>query len=151
MQCCVCFCFCALADFDKHETFALKSDVNLRARDSQGWSVLHHLVSPIDFGTYDSVAMLKILYDLGGDVLLKMQDKAGLTAVDYSLIKGAPRLSRALQRLLGIDEDKWVRASPRRRWSLQNRPVQIAVLDTHNKKKNIRAAGSTVAMRDLSM
>ena len=107
LPCCTLF----TAAFEKLPTFRLASDVNLRARDSQGWSVLHHLVSPLDFGTYDSLAMLRILYDVGGKQLLKIQDKAGLTAVDYSLIKGAPRLSRALQKLLDIDEDKWVSAA----------------------------------------
>ena len=91
------------------ETFAYKSNVDVLARDNQGWSVLHHLVSPLTFGTYDSVHILRILYDAGGRDLLRLQDGAGLTALDYSLIKGAPNLSQALQQLMDIDEDKRVR------------------------------------------
>ena len=96
-------------DISQVESFEAKSNVNVRARDNQGWSVLHHLVSPLAFGTYDSVRMLRILYDAGSRALLKMQDGAGLTALDYSLIKGAPKLSQAIQQLKGIEEEHRVR------------------------------------------
>ena len=91
---------------DQYGTFEKKTNLDLRARDSQGWSVIHHLVSPLEYGTYDNVGLLKILYDSGAPI--RTTDNAGLTPLDYSLIRGAPNLSEALQKLNGVDKKTWV-------------------------------------------
>ena len=88
------------------QAFAKVSDVDLGASDVQGWTVIHHVVSPMAIGTYDNVLILKLLVDAGADINAK--DKAGLAPLDYALIRGAPKLAKALQTLMEKPQDKWV-------------------------------------------
>ncbi len=90
------------------KAFPCKSAIDLTAVDSQGWSILHHVVSPMNYGTYDNVMLLKMLINAGAP--LQQQDNAGLTPLDYALIRGAPKLAKAIQKLLGRKKEEWVGA-----------------------------------------
>ena len=89
-------------------SFTKQSDVSVMESDQQGWTVIHHLVSPIEYGTYDNVHLLKILVDAGAP--LQQKDNAGLTPLDYALLRGATQLAKAMQKLLGKDKKTWVGA-----------------------------------------
>ncbi|KAK3092730.1 hypothetical protein FSP39_006660 [Pinctada imbricata] len=80
------------------------SHVNVNATDTQGWTVLHHLVSPLDVGTFDNVELLNILVKVGADHQKK--DNAGLSPLSHALIKGAVRLAQELQTLANVEKDK---------------------------------------------
>ena len=90
-----------------YKKFPVKSEVDVNVVDIQGWTVIHHLVCPINHGTYDNVRLLKMLVDAGAPV--QRQDKAGLAPLDYALIRGAPNLAKAIQKLQGKKRDTWVR------------------------------------------
>lgn len=79
-------------------------DVN--ATDPQGWTVVHHLVCPLEYGTFDNEEILHVLWKAGADVQRK--DNAGLSPLDHALIKGASKLAKRLQKISGIKEDKMV-------------------------------------------
>ena len=82
------------------------SDVNVNAADSQGWTVIHHLVSPLEYGTYDNEELLYVLFKAGASINEK--DAAGLTPLNRALICGAVKLSQMLQRLQDVEVDKQV-------------------------------------------
>ena len=90
-------------DFKK---FTKKSNVDMHATDAQGWTAIHHLVAPLDYGSYDNVEMLKILYDNHTNIWEK--DHAGLTALDYALIRGVTKLAKAIQKLMRKNIKDWV-------------------------------------------
>ncbi|XP_064623807.1 poly [ADP-ribose] polymerase tankyrase-like [Lineus longissimus] len=89
----------------KFEEFPKKSDVDLTVQDDQAWTVIHHLASPLEVGSYDNLEMLKILVDNGAPLTEK--DRAGLTALDCALNNGATKLSKGIQKLLAIEKEKW--------------------------------------------
>ncbi|XP_074658150.1 poly [ADP-ribose] polymerase tankyrase-like [Tubulanus polymorphus] len=91
------------------EPFTKKSKVDLNVQDKQGWTVIHHLVCPLDDGTYDNVELLKLLVENGA--VMNTKDRNGLTPLDYALIKGASNLAKGLQKLAGIKKDKWDKPS----------------------------------------
>ena len=78
--------------------------MKLTAKDQQGWSLVHHVVAPIEEASYDNVAMLKLLSDAGAP--LSEKDMTGLTPLDYALRQNAPELAKALQKLL--KKSHWV-------------------------------------------
>ena len=78
----------------------------MNATDTQGWTAIHHLVAPLEFGTFDEVDMLNILVGAGADHDKK--DNAGLTPLDHALIKGASKLAAELQNLAKVEKDKQV-------------------------------------------
>ncbi|XP_064602038.1 poly [ADP-ribose] polymerase tankyrase-like isoform X2 [Liolophura sinensis] len=80
------------------------STINLSATDRQGWTAIHHLVCPLELGTYDNEEILYVLAKAGAPLLQK--DSAGLTPLDHALIRGAPRITRMLQELTGVDKTK---------------------------------------------
>ena len=82
------------------------SDVNINAADSQGWTAIHHLVSPLEYGTYDNEELLYVLFKAGASINEK--DAAGLTPLNRALICGAVKLSQMLQKLQGVELDKQV-------------------------------------------
>ena len=81
-------------DLDKIEK---TSSVDVNAVDNQGWSVIHHLVCSLEYGSYDNNKLLYTLWASGADIRIK--DKTGLTPLDYATKKGAVKLSKRLQRL----------------------------------------------------
>ena len=91
---------------DEYPVVEKTSDVNLNAADSQGWTVIHHLVSPLEYGTFDNEELLYVLFKAGAS--LNEKDAAGLTPLNRALICGAVKLSQMLQRLQGIEPDKQV-------------------------------------------
>ena len=78
----------------------------MKATDQLGWTVTHHLVCPLEYGTYDNVQLLKLLIDAGAP--LDYRDNSGFSPLDHSLIRAAPKLAKALQKLAGKPMDKWV-------------------------------------------
>lgn len=92
---------------DEYPVVEKTSDVNLNAADSQGWTVIHHLVSPLEYGTFDNEELLYILFRAGAS--LNEKDAAGLTPLNRALICGAVKLSQMLQRLQNIEEEKQVK------------------------------------------
>ncbi|KAL5008431.1 hypothetical protein ScPMuIL_014012 [Solemya velum] len=91
----------------KKDEFAVvekKSSINLDARDGRGWTAIHHLVCPLDYGSYDREEILYVLDKAGADSQVK--DNAGLTPLAHALIRGAPKLARRLQLIQKIELDK---------------------------------------------
>lgn len=86
---------------EEFETIEKTSDVNMNAADSQGWTAVHHLVCPLEYGTFDNEEMLFVLAKVGADIQKK--DNAGLSPLDHALIRGATKLARRLQMISGID------------------------------------------------
>ena len=86
--------------------FPQTSAVNLDARDQQGWCAIHHLVCPLEYGTYDNVRLLALLAGAGANITAA--DSAGLTPLDYAFIRGAPALVKAIQKLMGRPKADWV-------------------------------------------
>ncbi len=78
------------------------------ARDQQGWCAVHHLVCPLEYGTYDNVRLLALL--AGAGATITAADSAGLTPLDYAFIRGAPALVKAIQKLMGRPKADWVSA-----------------------------------------
>ncbi|XP_052272329.1 poly [ADP-ribose] polymerase tankyrase-like isoform X2 [Dreissena polymorpha] len=89
-------------DFEKVEK---TSNLNLDAQDKAGWSVVHHLVSPLVYGSYDNEELLYILHKAGASITL--ENKHGDTPLAQAIKSGGtPRLSKRLQDILGIEADK---------------------------------------------
>ena len=91
---------------DEYPVVEKTSDVNLDAADLQGWTVIHHLVSPLEYGTFDNEELLYVLYKVGAS--LNEKDAAGLTPLNRALICGAVKLAQMLQRLQNVEPDKQV-------------------------------------------
>ena len=92
--------------FLDYKKFERKSTVELDRKDQQGWSAVHHLVCPLEYGTYDNVQLLALLHAAGANITAA--DSAGLTPLDYAFIRGAPRLVKAIQKLMGREKADWV-------------------------------------------
>ena len=91
---------------DNIPTVEKTSIVNINCIDNDGRTVLHHLVCPLEYGTYDNDEILYVLFKAGAPV--EFEDTAGLSPLKHALINGAPRLARMLQKLTGVERDKWV-------------------------------------------
>ncbi|OWF45703.1 Poly(ADP-ribose) polymerase pme-5 [Mizuhopecten yessoensis] len=89
---------------EEFPTVEKTSPVDLNATDRQGWTVIHHLVCPLDYGTYDAEEILYVLWKAGADVLKK--DNAGLSPLQHSLIHCASKLSKRLQMIAAVEERK---------------------------------------------
>jgi ankyrin repeat protein len=50
--------------------------------DKEGWSVVHHIVNPTEFGSYENVEFLKLLASKGAR--LDLEDKKGHTPMFYA-------------------------------------------------------------------
>lgn len=92
--------------FSEFEIVEKTSSVKLNAMDSQGWTAVHHLVCPLDYGTFDNEEILYVLAKVGADIQTK--DNAGLSPLDHALIRGATQLARRLQMLSGVEDSKLV-------------------------------------------
>lgn len=90
---------------DNIPTVEKTSIVNINSIDNDGRTVLHHLVCPLEYGTYDNDEILYVLFKAGAT--LESEDTAGLSPLKHALINGAPRLARMLQKLTGVERDKW--------------------------------------------
>ncbi|XP_066280586.1 poly [ADP-ribose] polymerase tankyrase-like isoform X1 [Branchiostoma lanceolatum] len=73
---------------------------DLGAMDNKGWTVVHHLVQPMEYGSYENVEILELLHKEGAP--LDVKDKAGKTPLDYALGLGYMKLAEAINRLLGV-------------------------------------------------
>ena len=92
--------------FLNYKAFPRKSSIDLDSQDQQGWSAIHHLVCPLEYGTYDNVRLLALLQSAGANI--QVADNAGLTPLDYAFIRGAPKLVKALQKMIGKEKNDWV-------------------------------------------
>lgn len=77
------------------KTYSKTSDVNVRALDNRGRSVLHYLVRSFPNGSYDNYRLLLQLVAVGAP--LDQPDRDGQTVLDYALAHGLPKLSTAIQ------------------------------------------------------
>lgn len=82
------------------------SDLDLSAVDKVGRSVVHHVVCPLQTGTYDSEEIVYVLSRAGAR--LDLADKAGETPLQLALKTGAVKLAARLQALLSVPQDKQV-------------------------------------------
>lgn len=80
--------------------------MDLAATDKFGWTVIHHLVSPLDYGTFDNEEMLYVLAKAGAP--LDTENKQGETPLKMALRIGALKIARRLQGLLNLAADKLV-------------------------------------------
>ncbi|KAL3874859.1 hypothetical protein ACJMK2_037816 [Sinanodonta woodiana] len=80
------------------------SPADLNAKDSQGWTVVHHIVCPLEYGTYDNDEILFVLHNAGASI--NQKDHVGLSPLDHALIRGAVKLANLLQKLSGTSSDK---------------------------------------------
>lgn len=82
------------------------SQVNLEAKDKNSWTVIHHLVSPMDYGTYDNEEIFYVLSKVGAP--LKVENSKGETPLKMALRIGAVKLVTRLQDKLEEDPEKRV-------------------------------------------
>ncbi len=82
------------------------SAVWLDATDYEGNTAVHHLVRPLEFGTFNNTTLLKILHDAGASLTIKNAD--GKTPLDLALECCAKKLAQGIQSLLGVPESQWV-------------------------------------------
>jgi ankyrin repeat protein len=68
--------------------------VKLNMVDEKGWSVIHHLINPTNFGSFENVELLKILHDHGADINLK--DSQGRSPLYYASLQDTKKLYNAL-------------------------------------------------------
>ncbi|KAL4238217.1 hypothetical protein ACF0H5_002929 [Mactra antiquata] len=94
---------------DDFETVEKTSSVDLSATDKAGWSVIHHVVSPLEYGTFDNEEILYVLAKAGAP--LTTENKEGLTPLKMALKVGAANIARRLQSLLNIEADKQEKVS----------------------------------------
>lgn len=59
--------------------------INKQGVDNNGKSLVHHIVSPIEEGSYENAAMLR--YALKNNFSAVIQDKMGYSPIDYSLVQ----------------------------------------------------------------
>lgn len=67
---------------------------------------MHHLVSPLDYGTFDDEEVLFVLAKVGAP--LNTENKQGETPLKMALRIGAKSMATRLQTLLDVDADKQV-------------------------------------------
>ncbi|WAR19580.1 TNKS1-like protein [Mya arenaria] len=89
---------------DEFEVVVKTSPVNLAAVDNAGRNVVHHLVCPMDYGTFECEDHLYMLARAGAP--LDIKDAAGDTPLQLALKNGAPRLVKRLQSLLKVESEK---------------------------------------------
>ena len=82
------------------------SRIDVNKTDSDGWSAIHHLVAPLDFGTYDNVEILVLLVKNG--TLINTENHDRLTPLDLALRYGAQKLAKAMQKLMSVAKKNWV-------------------------------------------
>ncbi|XP_078675989.1 poly [ADP-ribose] polymerase tankyrase-like isoform X2 [Branchiostoma floridae x Branchiostoma belcheri] len=73
---------------------------DLGAMDNKGWTVVHHLVQPMEYGSFENVEILELLHKEGAP--LDVKDKAGKTPLDYAQGLGYMKLVETLHKLLGM-------------------------------------------------
>ena len=82
------------------------SSVKLDATDDEGNTAVHHLVTSLEYGTFDNTSILEILYNAGAS--LKIRNRDDMTPLDLALAVCAVKLTRGIQKLLGVPKSKWV-------------------------------------------
>lgn len=97
---------CLDVNLSKFKTFPKKSKVNVNASDREGWTVMHHIVCPLEYGTFDNIELAKILANAGAP--LNRPNNAGETPLEMAVRTGATKLTQALQILLDVSKDTWV-------------------------------------------
>lgn len=91
---------------EEFESVEKTSSVDLQAKDSNGWTVMHHLVSPLEYGTYDNEEIFYVLSKVGAP--LNVENSKGETPLKMALRNGALKLTKRLQDKLGEDPEKAV-------------------------------------------
>jgi hypothetical protein len=91
---------------DDFEIVEKTSNVDLTVTDKFGWTVIHHLVSPLDYGTFDDEEILYVLAKAGAPLVT--ESKRGETPLKMALRIGAKKVASRLQALLNVEEDKKV-------------------------------------------
>jgi ankyrin repeat protein len=71
--------------------------VKINAVDENGWSAVHHVINPTNFGSYENEAILKILHENGADIDLK--DSNGRSPLYYASLQDSKTLFNALMNL----------------------------------------------------
>ena len=84
------------------------SAVKLDATDDEGNTAVHHLVTSLEYGTFDNTTILEILHNAGAS--LKLRNSDGMTPLDLALAVCAEKLAKGIQKLLGIPKFRWVRS-----------------------------------------
>ncbi|XP_045173685.2 poly [ADP-ribose] polymerase tankyrase-like [Mercenaria mercenaria] len=92
------------SDKDDFEVVVKTSSVDLTVKDKFGWTVIHHLVSPLDYGTFDDEEILFVLAKAGAP--LDTENKQGETPLKMALRIGSQKVATRLQALLNVEEDK---------------------------------------------
>ena len=95
-SCARCVFPCIFSVWDT-KPFKKTSNIKLNATDHSGWTAIHYLVEPLEYGTYDNVHILKVLAENGANIEAKLPN--GSTPLTMAL-DGAPKLAAGLQRLL---------------------------------------------------
>ena len=66
-----------------YKPFKKVSNVNLNTVDKNGWTVIHHAVCPLSFGTFDNDELVFILGKAGAK--LNVKNKKGETPLDLAV------------------------------------------------------------------
>ena len=82
------------------------SAANLEAKDNNKWTVTHHLVSPMNYGTYDNEEIFYVLNKVGTP--LATENGKGETPLKMALKIGAVKLAARLDGKQGEDAEKKV-------------------------------------------
>jgi poly [ADP-ribose] polymerase/centrosomal protein CEP128 len=89
-------------NFAKFAQELLAAGADVKAVDNRGWNVIHHLVLPSEIGTWENIALLKVLAAAGADVNAK--DLEGHTPLYYASAFTSNKLKNALQALGATSE-----------------------------------------------
>eukprot|EP01125_Pyxidicula_operculata_P008837 TRINITY_DN292_c0_g1_i1.p1 TRINITY_DN292_c0_g1~~TRINITY_DN292_c0_g1_i1.p1 ORF type:complete len:2964 (-),score=944.30 TRINITY_DN292_c0_g1_i1:25-8748(-) len=71
--------------------------LKLNAKDNKGKTVIHHLVNPMDYGSYENETLLRKLVEWGADV--NIEDNAKKSPLFYASQQDSGKLSAALKEL----------------------------------------------------
>lgn len=87
-------------------TFQKTSTVDLSAQDINGWTVIHHIISPLPEYCYTSVVILNLLAELGAPLDTPNASNETPLQMAQNLQRG--NIVNALQKLLKTPEDQKV-------------------------------------------
>ncbi len=76
---------------------AKSESLNVNKQDSEGKTCLHYVVNPVEYGSFENVALLELLVSKGADINIK--DKKNHPPLYYAHMQDSKRLYQALLRL----------------------------------------------------
>jgi len=80
----------------------LRRGKSINTRDGDGKTAVHHVVNPLEFGSYENDLFLRLLASVGAD--LNIKDNAGHAPLYYAFLQESGKMARTLLELGAVDE-----------------------------------------------